>query len=194
MVCPDNTRATGWLNINDVPSDQRGSLFVWLNHGSEPRTRKLIIPPTFARKVDELGSAIGCTWKDYLEWYMAWDGQLVFPSIVYSKTKESLSIHDCDRLIAEGDDSDELYSVKSRLLTFMLTPYRHETIKLDADSPKTYTWYELEKELEDAHNIANQDYAYGKLFLRLQKKAKLVADGILLSCYNYKSKYDGKAS
>lgn len=182
----DNTE---WLNINDIPTDQRGSLYVWL----EANKLSFVIHSANSTKKDELGLAIGCKWASYVRWYIQWDGNIIFPAMLYKNTGETLCITECDERLTKDGDKKDLLALRAKLLSFMLEPYKHETIKLKEDSSKIYTWYELEKDLEDSFNLMQSNVAYSKIFMRLRNIAQTLTNELLKVHYNYYP-YDGEAS
>lgn len=190
MQKPVNADKYGWLNINDVPTDQRASLYTWLE--AYKLTRYVHSP--YSTKKNELDLALGCEWRHYVKWYLQWDGNIIFPSMPFYKTGESLSIIDCDERLIEDDSDSELFALRVKLFSFMIEPYRHERVKLDTCSRRVHTWDELEKDLEDTHQLMLKNRVYSKNFLRLKRLAKTLTDGLLETHYNYVSKYDGKAS
>lgn len=183
MRKPTNMGDDGWLNINDVPTDQRGSFYVWL----EAHKLSFLVHSTDNSKKDELDLAIGCKWMSYVKWYIQWDGHIMFPAMPFKNTGETLCIIECDKKLVNDGDRKDLLALRAKLLSFMLEPYKHETIKLTADSSKIYTWYELEKDLEDAYNLMQSNGAYSKIFMRLRNVAQTLTNELLKVHYNYLS-------
>lgn len=173
------TSSLKWESIYNVPADERGSFWCWLNAKSS--NRKILVPE--GEKADELNCVEGYEYPLYDHWKsQVWKGKLIIPSHRYQD--KSYTVFDCD---AMENLSKEMEVVKANLISFMLQPYQHDKFVLHTG--KIADWYNLEKELMSAHRMLLKNSNTSKLFFSLQGCARELTNLILGKYYKYKNSF-----